>query len=62
MLLKEAKEKAFHVWYLVLLEMLFGAYSGQHQDVGRPDGPGTQDDLLVAADDKLAAIAKNLNS
>ena len=56
------RKKYQRFWYLVLLEMLFRAYSGQHQDVGRPDGPGTQDDLLVAADDKLAAIAKNLNS
>ena len=56
------RKKYQRFWYLVLLEMLFRAYSGQHQDVGRPDGPGTQDDLLVAADDELAAIAKHLNS
>ena len=56
------RKKYQRFWYLVLLEMLFRAYSGQHQDVGRPDGPGTQDDLLVAADDELAAITKNLNS
>jgi hypothetical protein len=48
--------------YLVLLEVFFRPNSGQHEDVGRADCSGAQDDLFLAENLDLFSIAKHFNT